>query len=389
MNLHFRKELPMTNLQPVDLLNGPVRAAGIVELEHTPGGIVLHRMPTWARSRHNDIALSLLETMPSGGRLEMTTDATHIELDVQLTLLQLGSTPVQQAAFDLCVEGQLADSQRTSAGTVIVIEPLTGGISFVPGEPTTITFDGLASGNKVVEIWLPQAATVTILAMRTDGTVSGPPQSGRRWVHYGSSISHCLEATQPTGAWPVVAARLAGVDLQSFAFAGQCQLDPFAGRMIAAQPADLISLKLGINVVNADSMRERTFVPAVHGLLDTIRESHPNVPLLLITPIVCPVAEDHPGPTLLGADGRYRIVERSSELSKGALALRRIRELEAEIVSARQGAGDTNLYLMQGTDLFGSDDINDLPDGLHPNPAGYQRMGERFHQLAFREGPFA
>jgi archaellum component FlaF (FlaF/FlaG flagellin family) len=379
----------MTNLQPVDLLNGPVRAAGIVELEHTPGGIVSHRMPRWARSRHNDIALSLLETMPSGGRLEMTTDATSIELDVQLTLLQLGSTPVQHAAFDLTVNGQLVGSQRTRAGTVIVIEPATGAISFVPGEPTTITFDGLASGNKMVEIWLPQAATVTIIAMRTNGTVTTPPQSGRRWVHYGSSISHCLEATQPTGAWPVVAARLAGVDLQSFAFAGQCQLDPFAGRMIAAQPADLISLKLGINVVNADSMRERTFVPAVHGLLDTIRESHPNVPLLLITPIVCPVAEDHPGPTLLGADGRYRIVERSSELSKGALALRRIRELEAEIVSARQGAGDTNLYLMQGTDLFGSDDINDLPDGLHPNPAGYQRMGERFHQLAFREGPFA
>jgi GDSL-like Lipase/Acylhydrolase family len=379
----------MTNLQPVDLLNGPVRVAGIVEMEQMPGGIVLHRMPTWARSRHNDIALSLLETMPSGGRLEMTTDATRIELDVQLTLLQLGSTPVQQAAFDLTVHGQIRDSQRTRAGTVIVIEPATGAISFVPGEPTTITFDGLASGNKVVEIWLPQAATVTVIAMRTNGVVTAPPASGRRWVHYGSSISHCLEATQPTGIWPVVAARLAGVDLQSFAFAGQCHLDPFAGRMIAAYPADLISLKLGINVVNADSMRERTFVPAVHGLLDTIRESHPNVPLLLITPIICPVAEDHPGPTLLGADGHYHTVERSSELSKGALTLRRIRDLEAEIVTARQGAGDTNLYLMHGTDLFGNDDTNDLPDGLHPNPAGYERMGERFHQLAFQRGPFA
>ena len=29
-------------------------------------------------------------------------------------------------------------------------------------------------------------------------------------------------------------------------------------------------------------------------------------------------------------------------------------------------------------DLFGAEDAADLPDDLHPNPAGYIRMGERF-----------
>jgi lysophospholipase L1-like esterase len=47
-----------------------------------------------------------------------------------------------------------------------------------------------------------------------------------------------------------------------------------------------------------------------------------------------------------------------------------------------------HLHLMHGPDLFGPDDVADLPDGLHPNAAGYQRMGERFHQLAFQDGPF-
>lgn len=229
---------------------------------------------------------------------------------------------------------------------------------------------------------------MTIAQLRTDGSVTPPPPPSRRWVHYGSSISHCLEASSPTGVWPAVAARLAGVDLQSFAFAGQCQLDPFAARMIAAQPADLISVKLGINIVNGDTMRERTFIPAIHGFLDTIRDSHPTVPLTLITPIRCPVAEDLPGPTARGTDGRYRVFERAAELSTGALTLRRIRQLEAEIVANRQAAGDTDLHLIHGTELFGDDDIVDLPDGLHPNPAGYQRMGERFHRLAFEQGPF-
>ena len=378
----------MSAIKPVDLAGGAVRVAGIVELEPTDAGIVLHRMPAWARLQHNDLALSLIETMPSGARLEMTTDASSLELDVQLTLLQVGPNPGPSATFELFIDGQLHESHESRAGTLIKVEYRTGNIDFEPGGPTTIRFAGLPRGDKQVEIWLPHAAAVHVIELRADGVVTAPQATAPKWVHYGSSISHCLEATRPTGVWPAVAARMAGVDLQSFGFAGQCQLDPFAARMIAGQPADFISLKLGINVVNADSMRERTFVPAVHGLLDTIRERHPHTPILLITPVICPVAEDHPGPTLATAAGQFNVVERPPELAVGALTLRRIRDLETEIVAARQDGGDTNLHLLSGLDLFGPDDVDDLVDGLHPNAAGYQRMGERFHRLAFVEGPF-
>ena len=376
-------------LQPVDVIDGAIRFAGIVELEPTASGIVLHRMPAWARTQHNEVALSVLETMPSGARLEMVTDATCLELDVQLTLVQLGTEPGPPATFEIIVDGEPAGAESTRTGTLIVIDPRTDAVDFQPGGPTTIRFDGLTPGEKHVEVWLPHAAVVHLVELRANGAIAAPQTTARRWIHYGSSISHCLEATHPTGVWPVVAARLAGVDLQSFAFAGQCQLDPFAARMIAAQPADLVSLKIGINIVNGDSMRERTFVPAVHGFLDTIRERHRDVPIALITPITCPVAEDHPGPTPSDATGQFSVIARAPELSVGALTLRRIRELEAEIVAARRGAGDEHLHLMHGPDLLGPDDVADLPDGLHPNAAGYQRMGERFHRLAFEHGPFS
>jgi lysophospholipase L1-like esterase len=379
----------MAKLEPVDVIGGSVRVAGIVELEPTPRGIVLHRMPSWARAQHNDVALPLIEMMPSGGRLEMVTDATCLELDVHLTLVQIGPEPGPPACFEIVVDGHLAGAQETRTGTLIVVEPRTGAAEFKHGEATTVRFDGLPAGSKRVEVWLPHAAAVQLIELRADGSVGPGEQSGRKWVHYGSSISHCLEASGPTGVWPVVAARRAGVDLQSFAFAGQCHLDQFAARMIGAQPADLISLKLGINVVNGDTMRERTFVPALHGFLDTIRERHPDIPVALITPITCPVAEDHPGPTVTDDAGRFTtVIERPPELAVGALTLRRIRDLEAEIVAARQAAGDSNLHLLHGPDLFGPGDVDDLPDGLHPNTAGYQRMGERFFTLAFEQGPF-
>lgn len=375
----------------VDVLGGAVRVAGILHVEPSPTGAghALHRLPPWTQPQVVDPALVLMRGMPSGARLEMLTDATTIELDVQLTMLTLGGNGVG-GSFDLVVDGTLVDNVRTHEGTTIDVDMGTGAFAFAAGGATTIRFEGLSAGEKLVEIWLPNAATVDLIELRTDGVVAAPPDRGqRRWVHYGSSISHCLEATRPTGVWPAVAARLAGVDLQSLGFGGQCQLDGFVARTIRDLPADLISCKLGINIVNGDTMRERTFVPAVHNLLDTIREGHPETPIVVITPIFCPSHEDAAGPTVF-VDGICRSAPRPATLDQGALTLQRIRQLLAEIVEARTTAGDVGLHLMSGLDLFGEGDVDDLPDLLHPNPAGYQRIGERFHALAFGPGgPFA
>jgi hypothetical protein len=243
-----------------------------------------------------------------------------------------------------------------------------------------------------VEVWLPQDCVVELRELRVaDGaTVAPQTSSRRRWVHHGSSISHCLEALRPTETWPAIAARLADVDVQNVAFAGQCMLDQTVARTMRDLPADFISIKAGINIVNGDTMRERTFGPALHGFLDTVRDGHPTTPLALLSPIFCPSAEEHPGPTILRRDGRFSVVDRPKELSTGALTLRRIRELAAEVVRARRNAGDANLYLIDGLQLFGPDDAGDLPDDLHPNPDGYRRMGERFHALMFEgSGAFA
>jgi hypothetical protein len=130
-------------------------------------------------------------------------------------------------------------------------------------------------------------------------------------------------------------------------------------------------------------MRERTFAPALHGFPDTIRDGHPTTPLALVTPIICPSVERHPGPTILGRDERFHAAARTDELSVGALTLQRVREITGEIVSARRDAGDHNLHLINGLDLFGPEDIDDLYDGLHPTADAYRRIGERFHAIAF------
>jgi len=370
-----------------------IRLAGALDRDATDDGIILRRLPGWTRHQITDIQLALMVTMPGGVRLEFQTDATDIELDVMLTLLQINDRPLKPAAFDLVVNGEVVDSIGTAEGTRILYDAFTDNVEFVLGQPTTVSFAGLnAGGVASVEVWLPQDCVVELRKLRVSdrATVTAPAMLNRRWVHHGSSISHCLEASQPTGTWPAVAARLAGVDLQNLAFAGQCMLDQMVARTIRDLPADFISVKAGINIVNGDTMRERTLVPALHGFLDTVRDGHPATPLALVTPIICPIVEAHPGPTILGRDEQFRAAARPADLSVGALTLRRIREIAAEVVESRRSAGDQNLWLVDGLDLFGPEDVDDLYDGLHPTSDGYRRIGRRFHDRLFAaDRPFA
>jgi lysophospholipase L1-like esterase len=163
-------------------------------------------------------------------------------------------------------------------------------------------------------------------------------------------------------------------------FAGNALLDPFVAQTIAGLPADIITLKLGINVVNLDAMRTRTFVPAVHGFLDLVRHGHPQAPLVVISSIISPVFENTPGPSRERTPGRYGGTPREELPGDGSLTIARTRESLERVVASR--SDDPNLYFMDGRCLLGPDDAARLYDDLHPDQAGYDLMARRFADLA-------
>ncbi|TLS43063.1 lipase [Streptomyces montanus] len=365
---------------------------GALDLERTTHGLLPHRLPARARAQCADGQLAMAEAQPSGVRLVFRTRATAVELDTLPTKrVYVGAPPRPDGVYDLLVDGRLTGQASVKGGNTLTIDLTTGTTEDRPGPVGTLSFTELSEGVKDVEIWLPHNETTELVALRTDAPIEPLPDRGRRvWLHHGSSISHGSDATGPTTTWPALAASLGEVELINLGLAGSALLDPFTARAMRDTPADLISLKMGINLVNADLMRLRAFTPAVHGFLDTIREGHPTTPLLVVSPILCPIHEDTPGPgafdfsALSEGKLRFQATGDPAERAAGKLTLNVIREELSRIVEQR-AADDPHLHYLDGRDLYGEADFAELPlpDELHPDAATHHRIGERFAGLAF------
>lgn len=339
----------------------------------------------------------MAESQPSGVRLAFRTRATAVEVDTLPTKpAYRGAPPRPDGRYDLLIDGTPHAQATVAGGNTLVIDLTTNATERHPGPPGTLRFVDLPDREKDVEIWLPYQETTELVALRTDAPVEPVPRRGRRvWLHHGSSLSHGSQAASPSTTWPALAAARGGVELVNLGFGGGALLDPFTARAIRDTTADLISLKIGINLVNADLTRLRAFTPAVHGFLDTVREGHPTTPLLVVSPLYCPIHEDTPGPAAVDvaalSEGtvRFRATGDPAERAAGKLTLRVIRAELARVVAQRD---DPHLHYLDGRELYGEADHAELPlpDALHPDAATHRRVGARFAAWAFADaGPFA
>jgi hypothetical protein len=79
-------------------------------------------------------------------------------------------------------------------------------------------------------------------------------------------------------------------------------------------------------------------------------------------------------------------VEGLEAIRHTSLTMRTLRAAITSVTEVRRGLGDDHLHDVSGLDLFGPADAGDLPDDLHPNDAGNERIAERFATITFGAG---
>jgi hypothetical protein len=325
---------------------------GAVDMRRSPGAVQPIRLPVADLDLHHSSLCSAFAAEAAAGiRLRFRTRARRVALEVTHDAPdRYPGSPI----YDLLFED----------GTVIR--------RCADDSGRQVSFDDLPIGEKVVEIWLPPGLGVLLhsLTVQPDVDVERVPRTGPRWVAYGSSITHCAW-TPPSETWPALAARSLGWHLTCLGFNGGCHFDPFVARAMAAIPADRFTMKVGINVHNLQTLRERTFRPFVHGFIATLRDAQPTTPITVISPIASPEREDSP-------ISLVPVVQSGGSPLIGDLCLGDMRDILFDVVQICRRRGDDAIDYLDGRSLLGPDDVHHLPDGLHPDDAGYALMAKRF-----------
>jgi hypothetical protein len=317
---------------------------GVVSLEKGDGWIKPYRLP------HDQLGL-----FPPDGSLPAKAGScagVRVRFETDSSIAGLEVLPQKDGRqFDLVISGELA------------------GTTTLDGNKKAVLFENLPEGDKTVEIWFPQGAGVSALNVLIDAgsslTVKDDDRPG--WVTYGSSITHCNGAHSPARTWPGLASRLKNVNLTCLGFGGDCHIESMMGRVIRDVPSDLISLKLGINVLGGMSLSPRTFRPAIIGLVKTIRDTRPDTPIAVLSSIIAPPREE-------------------AETAVG-FSLSKMRTEVEDAVKRLQDAGDGNIRYFDGRLLLDAEDADSclLEDGVHPNGGGYELMGQRFAERVLTE----
>ena len=350
---------------------------GALGVDLSPSGLQIRRLPAWTASQFgDDLFLDVVSQHGSGVRLELETAASWIELTGRWDILRRADGVELPHPTLIAETGDgRTRAYRLGDGFGVDLLDSTGSVVQRPGIETRMRLDLPGPPiTRPVTLWLPQGARVIITGARADADLTPHTTAKPRWIHYGSSISQCIDAEDPLGVWPVAVARRFGLDLVNLGLAGQAHLDQFVARAIRDAAPDTVTLKVGINIVAGATMTARTLCSAMHGFLDTIREGLPTTPVTVISAIYCTEHEGAPDP-MRSVDGGSS--QTTVATNHDPLTLEATRAILSQVIGERT-AHDEHLFYLDGTQLLGAADSALLYDRVHPSPEGHRTMAENF-----------
>jgi len=313
--------------QPEPFLRGAPWSAGqgVPYPRAKPEG-PMSRLPvdTWTMAR-----------VPVGVRLEMVGDANEVEIHYRTEHATTGYLGGDEGGtFSLWRGDELVSDVNAEVGEATVRLPF-----------------GIGDDPAVVH--LPERMSPTVLEVRAaDGSIEPAPR-GPRWLCYGDSIAEGWVVTNPGRAWPAVAGRAHDLDVVNLGYAGSCRGEIASAEELAELEADVISLAQGTNCWTRTPHSATLFREQLSAFIDIVRQGHPETPIVAVSPIIRPDAEDTP-----------------NRLGTTLVDLRRSFE---DVVRERIDGGDGALTLVEAGPIVTEDQ---LADGIHPGDEGHQALAD-------------
>jgi len=205
-------------------------------------------------------------------------------------------------------------------------------------------------GHGTTIVYLPEAMCPTVTSVAgVDGAVApGPPAP--RWLAYGDSITEGWGASAPARSWVALAGRELGLDAVNLGYAAAGRGELAVAEMIAATPADVITVAFGTNCWSRIPLGTALLAATFRAFLTVLREGHPSVPIAVVSPVVRPDAENEP--------------------NRHGATLAALREV-IEDTTRSMLPNDPSLTLLPGGALL---EPHHLADGVHPGDAGHELL---------------
>lgn len=204
------------------------------------------------------------------------------------------------------------------------------------------------------ELILPYADSVDILGVEVQAGANWEqpqPRPETRYLAFGDSVTHGFTASVVTGSYAFLTAERNDWELVNLGIGGR-GTNASDGAFLGALDASVVSILIGVNDWQGGAGLE-WFRDNYDRLLAGLRESNPEVPVFVVTPLWVP-------PSWQPASVKHPLEDYREQIRQSVAALE-----------------DPLITVIEGPSLIDHDPKFFDPIAVHPNDDGFKQMAER------------
>jgi hypothetical protein len=202
----------------------------------------------------------------------------------------------------------------------------------------------------LIELYLPSFSPAELreIGIEPGSRVEAAPAYGSSLVFYGTSITQGAAAPRPGLTFPAIISRGLGADFYNYGFSGNGQGDPEVAQLLAGVNADIFVLEYSRQAPGTEADISKNLLE----FCGILKARQPGAAIVIVTALYD--AGEARGD--MGLEARRRAFR---------VAFERLRKQYSDV------------HLVEGYELLGPDDLDQLTDGTHPNALGMTTVSER------------